>query len=77
MLQQYPSSTDKNTRMNFDVIFTHINQYYLGSLSRDEIERLNMDELPCGALVYDRTNHVLAVLSCNAGTKVWKSVMFQ
>ena len=77
MLQQYLSNKDKNTRMNFDVIFTHLNQYYLGSLSSEEIERLNMDELPYGALVYDRSKHMLAVLSHDAGGKVWRSVMFQ
>lgn len=77
MLQRYPVSADKNTSRNFDAVFNHVNRYYLGSLSDAEIVNLNTNDLPFGAMVYNRTAHTLSVLTDSEGDKVFKPLSFQ
>jgi len=62
--------------MNFDSVFSHLNRYYLGSMTTGELDRLDTRELPYGAMVYDRTGHQLKVLSKQSGTKNWKTLSF-
>ena len=76
MLNNHSTTKDKNTKMNFDSLFSHLNRYYLGSISSDELNRLDIKELPFGAMVYDRTNHHLKVLTEQSGAKNWKTLSF-
>ena len=76
MLQQFFVTQDKNTQMNFDAVFSHLNQFYLGMHSSSEIDTFNTAELPYGAMSYDTDAHVLKVLSDQNGAKVWKSIQF-
>ncbi len=76
MLNNHSTTKDKNTKMNFDSLFSHLNRYYLGSISANELNRLDTRELPFGAMVYDRTNHQLKVLTEQAGEKNWKTLSF-
>ncbi len=74
MIGKNVAVSEKNIKMNFDNLFSHINRYYLGSLTSREIDRLNISELPCGAMVYDSINHSLKVLSDQNGEKIWKTI---
>lgn len=76
MLNNYSTTKDKNTKMNFDSLFSHLNRYYLGSMPADELNKLDTRELPFGAMVYDRTNHRLKVLAEQSGAKNWKTLSF-
>ena len=76
MLNSYKVKTDKNVRNNFKSLFSHINRFYLGSLNGNEINNVNRNELPYGAMVYDKTSHCLKVLTDQEGTKTWKSLNF-
>ena len=75
MLANHSAVTDKNTRVNFNMLFNHINSYYLGSLSAKEIDNINTNDLHCGALLYDSTDHCLKVLTQQGGEKIWKSLI--
>ena len=76
MLNSYKVQSDKNIHNNFNSLFSHINRYYLGSLSGLEISKINVNELPYGAMVYDKTSHCVQVLTDNAGLKTWKPLNF-
>ncbi|MCD6461002.1 hypothetical protein J7L67_10105 [bacterium] len=76
MLNSYKVESDKNIRNNFNSLFSHINRFYLGSLSGDKLDKINTSQLPYGAMVYDRTHHCVKVLTEQTGVKVWKSLDF-
>ncbi len=76
MLNNYSTTKDKNTKMNFDSLFSHLNRYYLGSMTADNLTEIDTKELPFGAMVYDKTNHKLKVLSEQSGKKKWKPLSF-
>lgn len=74
MLYRHPVSTDKNAQRNFDALFNHVNRYYLGSMTASEVSRLDADTLPYGAMVYNRTNHALCVLTSVNNEKMFKPI---
>jgi|GEM_PF-2067633 len=71
--KNYPVS-EKNIKINFDNIFSHLNRFYLGSLDSSGIQRINVSDYPAGAIVYDNTSDALKILSGQGASKCWKTI---